>query len=113
MIAFLYPFLLFALLALPVLWLLLRAVPPAPVRRPFAAVRLLLGLKDPENTPARTPWWLLLLRLTALAAAIIGFAAPVLNPKTEAAGSGPLLIVMDASWASAPDWTARSQRLEA
>ncbi|MEX0971083.1 MAG: DUF4159 domain-containing protein [Paracoccaceae bacterium] len=113
MIAFVYPFLLFALLALPVLWLLLRATPPAPVRRPFAAVRLLLGLKDPENTPARTPWWLLLLRLTALAAAIIGFAAPVLNPKTEATGSGPLLVVMDASWASAPDWTARSQRLEA
>jgi len=113
MIAFLYPMVLLGLFTLPVLWFLLRAVPPAPVRRRFAAVRLLLGLKDPENTPARTPWWLLLLRLTALAAAIIGFAAPVLNPRTAPNGAGPLLILMDAGWGSAPDWADRATRLDA
>ena len=43
MIAFLYPLVLLGLIALPILWFLLRAVPPAPVRRQFAAVRLLLG----------------------------------------------------------------------
>ena len=112
MIAFLYPLVLLGLIALPILWFLLRAVPPAPVRRQFAAVRLLLGLKDPETTPARTPWWLLLLRLSALAAAIIGFAAPVLNPRDVPAGNGPLLILMDAGWASAPDWSERTIRLE-
>ena len=44
-------------------------------------------------------------------AAIVGFAGPVLNPQTERAGDGPLLIVMDASWASARDWDDRTERV--
>ena len=56
-------------------------------RRPgggrFPGVRLLLGLTDPEKMPERTPWWLLLLRMTALAAAILAFSGPVLNPRPE------------------------------
>ena len=82
-VAFLAPWLLLALASLPVLWWLLRAVPPAPGRRAFPGVRLLLGLTDPEKMPERTPWWLLLLRMCALAAAILAFAGPVLNPRPE------------------------------
>lgn len=104
-IGFTAPWLLLGLLALPVLWLLLRAVPPAPRRQPFPAVTLLLGLKDDESLSDRTPWWLLLLRTLAVAAAIIGLAGPVLNPSAEeTGGSGPLLIVMDASWGGAAEW---------
>jgi hypothetical protein len=108
-IGFTAPWLLLGLLALPVLWLLLRAIPPAPKRQPFPAVTLLLGLKDDESLSDRTPWWLLLLRLLAVAAAIVGLAGPVLNPATEdAGGSGPLLIVMDASWGGAAGWKQTS-----
>jgi hypothetical protein len=110
-LAFTTPLLLVALLALPVLWWLLRAVPPAPIRRRFPGVALLLGLKDDDSQTDKTPWWLLLLRMLALAAAIVGFAGPVLNPQTERAGDGPLLIVMDASWASARDWSDRTERV--
>ena len=106
-IAFLTPWLLLGLLALPVLWWLLRAVPPAPNRVKFPGVRILLGLDDLEKTPDRTPWWLLLLRLLAVAAAILAFAQPVLNPDDREVGTGPLLVVMDGGWASAPDWAAR------
>ncbi|UWQ79570.1 DUF4159 domain-containing protein [Leisingera sp. S132] len=110
-IGFTAPWLLLGLLALPVLWLLLRAIPPAPKRQPFPAVTLLLGLKDDESLSDRTPWWLLLLRLLAVAAAIIGLAGPVLNPATEdAGGNGPLLIVMDASWGGAAGWKQTSVR---
>ena len=70
-LAFLSPWLLLGLLALPVLWWLLRAVPPAPNRVAFPGVRILLGLEDPEKTPDKTPWWLLLLRVLAVAAAIV------------------------------------------
>jgi len=106
-ISFLSPALLWALVLLPILWWILRATPPAPLREIFPAVLLLLGLKDRETTPAKTPWWLLALRILALSVAIIGFAEPVLNAKNTNENTRPLMIVMDGSWASASNWTAR------
>ncbi|GFE63055.1 DUF4159 domain-containing protein [Litoreibacter roseus] len=111
-LGFTAPLLLVALIALPILWWLLRAVPPAPIRRRFPGVALLLGLKDDESQTVTTPWWLLLLRMLAVAALIVGFAGPVLNPKEAGDGRGPLLIVMDGSWASAADWPSRIERVE-
>lgn len=111
-IAFLNPWLLAALVALPALWWLLRATPPAPRRVAFPGVRLLLGLQDPERMPDRTPWWLLLLRLLAIAAAIIAFARPVENPSRDFGGDGTLVLLMDGGWASAPDWEARRARAQ-
>ncbi len=108
-LGFTAPWLLVALAALPILWIILRAVPPAPVRRRFPGVALLLGLKDEDSVTDRTPWWLLLLRMLAVAAVIIGLAGPVLNPRDdgEARAAGPFLILLDNSWASARDWTAQ------
>ncbi|NNK79540.1 MAG: LytTR family transcriptional regulator, partial [Litoreibacter sp.] len=111
-LGFATPLLLVTLILLPVLWWLLRAVPPAPIRRRFPGVALLLGLKDDESQTDKTPWWLLLLRMLAIAAFIIGFAGPVLNPDARERGTGPLLVVMDASWASARDWPSRVTRVE-
>ncbi|MCP3877543.1 MAG: LytTR family transcriptional regulator, partial [Sulfitobacter sp.] len=82
-IGFTAPWMLLALLALPILWLILRAVPPAPIRRRFPGVALLLGLSDDESVSDRTPWWLLLLRMLAVATLIIGLAGPILNPQEE------------------------------
>jgi hypothetical protein len=112
-IGFASPFLLLGLIALPVLWLLLRAVPPAPIRRRFPGVALLLGLQDEEAEADKTPWWLLLLRMAAVAAAIIAFAGPVLNPVQRAPGTGPLLVALDAGWADARDWPRRQDRVAA
>ncbi|MGR3463446.1 DUF4159 domain-containing protein [Limimaricola sp.] len=112
-VGFLAPWLLAGLVLLPVLWLILRAVPPAPLRRRFPGVALLLGLDDRDSQSDRTPWWLLLLRILAVAAAIIGFAGPVLNPSERPApGTGPLLILADGTWADARDWPVRIARIE-
>ena len=112
-LGFTAPWLLLGLIILPILWLILRAVPPAPIRRRFPGVALLIGLTDDESQTDRTPWWLLLLRILAVAAVIVGFAGPVLNPRTETPGTGPLLILADGSWASARDWDRRIDRLDA
>jgi len=112
-IGFASPWLLLGLLVLPILWLLLRAIPPAPKRQPFPAVTLLLGLKDDESLSDRTPWWLLLLRMLAVAAAIIGLSGPVLNPAQEQGGSGPLLMVMDSGWGGAPQWEQNRTQIDA
>ena len=60
-------------------------------------------------TPARTPWWLLLLRLLIAALLIFALAGPVLNPAPRLGGGGPLLLVVDNGWAAARHW---SQRIE-
>ena len=112
-IGFTAPWLLLGLIVLPVLWLILRAVPPAPIRRRFPGVALLLGLADDETQTDRTPWWLLLLRLLAVSAVIIAFAGPILNPEQREPGTGPLLILVDGSWADARDWPRRIDRIEA
>ncbi|MEM6886702.1 MAG: DUF4159 domain-containing protein [Pseudomonadota bacterium] len=113
-IGFTAPWLLLTLAALPVLWLILRAIPPAPVRRRFPGVALLLGLKDEESVSDRTPWWLLMLRMLAVAAIILGLAGPVLNPEDDGTrGTGPLLMVLDGSWGGATRWSEQADAIEA
>ncbi|MEP5731510.1 MAG: DUF4159 domain-containing protein [Sulfitobacter sp.] len=113
-IGFSAPWLLLALFALPILWLILRAVPPAPIRRRFPGVALLLGLKDADTVSDRTPWWLLMLRMLAVAAIILGLAGPVLNPQADqTSGDGPLLIVLDGTWAGGTRWPQQSQAIQA
>ncbi|MGC1427531.1 MAG: DUF4159 domain-containing protein [Albidovulum sp.] len=112
-LGFTAPLILWGLVALPILWLILRAVPPAPIRRRFPGVALLIGLKDDKQESDRTPWWLLLLRILAVALIITGFAGPVLNPEPGAKGEGPLLVLVDGSWADARDWPRKIERISA
>ena len=113
-IGFATPWLLAAGLALPVLWLVLRAAPPMPRRLRFPGVALLAGLADPAPRAVRTPWWLLALRMLALAALILGLAGPVWRPDPGgglvAGYADAVLVVVDAGWAAAPDWPNRQSR---
>ncbi|MBK4215773.1 DUF4159 domain-containing protein [Paracoccus caeni] len=111
-LGFALPWILTALAALPVLWVILRAMPPAPKQVLFPGVALLRGLLDRMPLAQRTPWWLLLIRMLAIAALILAFSGPVWKPVIERQGSGPMLIVMDAGWAAAPDWASRQSRAE-
>ncbi|MBP2298471.1 DUF4159 domain-containing protein [Azospirillum picis] len=111
-IAFAAPWVLTALAALPVLWWLLRVTPPAPKAVRFPAIRLLRDLTAREETPARTPWWLLLLRLIVAALVILALAGPLLNPRAALPGGGPLLLVVDNGWASGRDWPTRKRTMD-
>ena len=106
-ISFGAPLVLLGLLALPVLWWLLRVTPPLPRRTLFPPFRLLRDLKDEEQTPAATPWWLLLLRLLAAALLIVALADPLLGRPPQLAQPGPLVLVVDNGWTAAKDWDAR------
>jgi hypothetical protein len=111
LVGFAQPWILAAAIVLPALWLLLRLTPPAPRRIPFPAL-FLLRLEAPEETPARTPWWLLLLRLLIATLLILALAGPLLNPAPRLGGGGPLLLVVDDGWASAAGWDRRLRMLE-
>ncbi|MDE2363339.1 MAG: DUF4159 domain-containing protein [Hyphomicrobiales bacterium] len=107
-VAFVAPLALIGLLALPVIWLLLRVTPPRPERTPFPPLRLLLDIERRDETPARTPWWLLLLRLAVAGLACLAFAGPIWNPAPAGeGGKAPMLVMLDDGWAAAPDWDKR------
>ena len=110
-LAFASPWLLVALAALPIIWWLLRVTPPAPRRIAFPAIRLLLGLTPREETPARTPLWLILLRMALAALVILAAAHPLLNTQARLALTGTILVVVDDGWAAARDWPARQAAL--
>ncbi len=113
-LAFTIPAVLAALAALPVLYWLLRLTPPPPNRAVLPTLAIVRDLEARQETPAHTPWWLLLLRLLIAALIILAMAGPLWNPDVDARGGrGPLLVVMDNSWSSAPDWQARTERAQA
>ena len=109
-LAFLNPWLLSALAVLPVIYWLLRTVPPRPQQIAFPATRILVGLENKDKTPSKTPWWLLLIRLLAAALVIGALAEPILNPTREKGlqGAGPVVVVVDNGWASAARFTQRT-----
>ena len=107
-LSFAEPMLLFGLLSLPVLWWLLRVMPPRPRRIEFPPTRLLFDIAPKEETPSRTPWWLTALRLAAAALIILAAAGPIWNPPAGATASrAPLAIVIDDGWSAASSWDAR------
>ncbi|MDE2378391.1 DUF4159 domain-containing protein [Bradyrhizobium sp.] len=107
-LAFTEPLLLIGLVSLPVLWWLLRVMPPRPRRIEFPPTRLLFDIAPREETPSRTPWWLTALRLLAAALVIFAAAGPIWNPQTGlAASKAPLMIVLDDGWSAASNWDAR------
>lgn len=112
-LAFASPWLLLALATLPVLWWLLRVTPPSPRLIDFPPVRLLLALRPQEETPARTPLWLILLRMLLALLVILAVAGPLLNPGAQLRGGGPLVLVIDDGWGAAADWPARMEAVTA
>ena len=56
--SFIAPAALLGFLTLPILWWLLRVIPPAPRRVRFPAIRIIMQLVNPEESSAKTPIWL-------------------------------------------------------
>ena len=107
-IGFAEPLVLIGLLTLPVLWWLLRLIPPRPRRIDFPPTRLLLEIAPKEETPARTPWWLTLMRLALAGLVIIAAAGPLWHPPLATSTlRGPIGLLIDDSWAAAATWEAR------
>ncbi len=110
-LSFTSPLILGALALLPAIWWLLRATPPAPKEQGFPAFIILRKLTNSEETPARTPWWLLLMRIALAALVIIALAGPILNAPPKTPGSGPILLVVDDTFTAAHHWRARKNAM--
>lgn len=101
------PLALLGLLALPAIWWLVRRTPPKPTVVDFPPTALMRDLVSPEDTPATSPLWLLLLRLGLAALLVAALSEPWWNATGDDDGArGPLWLVLDDGWAAAEDWPA-------
>lgn len=110
-LGFLYPQLLWALLLLPLLYLLIRLLPPRPQTVTFPAIGLLKHLEKRLPPPRTPPWWLMLLRLLAVALFILAFAHPIIKQDTANLGQNPMVIFVDNGWAAQQNWPTIQERL--
>ncbi len=110
-LAFATPAALVALTVLPAIWWLLRITPPTPAHITFPPIRFLAALASTDESAARTPPWLIALRLMLALAVVLGAAHPLINTGGTVAGSGPLVLIVDDGWAAANDWGARRARM--
>ncbi len=107
-LSFAAPLALLGLLALPAIWWLLKATPPRPITRLFPPLALIVHPKRDEETPVRTPWWLIVLRLLIAGLVVLATAGPILQPKERIVrGAGPLWLVMDNGATAAASWSER------
>ncbi len=112
-LGFAQPMVLLALLSLPVLWWLLRLIPPQPRRINFPPTRLLFDISPKEETPQRTPWWLTLIRLTCAALVIIAAAGPLWNPPVATStAKAQLALLIDDGFPAAGTWDIRMRTAE-
>lgn len=115
-LSFLAPFALIALAALPALYFLLKITPPPPRRLPLPTLPLVMDILGKEREPARTPWWLLAIRLAAAAAIILAVAGPRWQPQgaiSPQSGTGAMVVLLDDGWSSASTWQTRIARAQA
>jgi hypothetical protein len=106
------PLALWGLLALPIIWWLLRFVPPRPRPQDFPPIRILLGLKPKQETPDKTPWWLMAIRLALAGLLVFGVTQPFLSKNSgPIVPGGTTLFVLDDGWAAAPHWSKMQTQL--
>jgi len=102
------PLILIALTLLPVIWFLLRTLPPKPQREPFPPLNILRQIVQEEQTAHKTPWWLVLLRLILAALIIFALAQPLINPRQLLTSEqAPLVLIIDNGWAAQIGWQNR------
>ena len=113
-LSFLFPWLLGALAIVPALWWLLRVTPPRPQVVRFPAFFLLRDLQVASKAPARTPWWLLLLRCLLVMFFILALAEPVSRLQSNIPGEAdaPVMVIVDNGWSAAVNWDKRLSRIK-
>jgi Domain of unknown function (DUF4159)/Aerotolerance regulator N-terminal len=102
-LGFTAPLALLALVALPLIWLVVRAIPLRPQDLVFPPTEILRAVPKTDETPVKAPPWLAIFRAITISLLLLGLAGPVLNPP-RTIDPRPVLIVIDNGWTAAPIW---------
>ncbi len=113
LIDFSAPLALVGLLALPIIWILLRTLPPPPRRQAFPPTSLMHDIGQSEVEADQCPLWLRILRIMAVTAVILGCAGPIIGRQDAGfEADKPVIILIEGSWAEALDWNDRIHAAE-
>jgi len=93
-LTFLAPLVLLGLIALPIVWWILRISPPKPREQVFPPLRILEGVQAEEETPAGTPLWLLIFRLLLVALAVFALAQPIFQSTKADTQKRPTIFIV-------------------
>ena len=107
--SFFMPWALAGFFVLPLVWWLVRFLPPSPRRILFPAVRFLSNAEQDQPSSRSAVWWILLLRLAMVGALVLAASEPVYRPQAPLDATGPVVIVVDDGWAAAGNWAARQE----
>ena len=102
-LSFLAPLTFLGLLALPIIWWIMKVTPPKPRRQSFPPLRILLDVQTDEETPDTMPLWLLLFRMFLVALTVFALAQPLLKSSDDQTAR-PLTLIIDQSVTAAPIW---------
>lgn len=105
---FLTPLALIGLVALPVIYWLVKATPPPPKEQAYPSLQILRRLRPGRADTARSPLWLFVLRLLSVALLVLGLSQPVwLGRDLSLKPSQDLVLILDNGWAAVPHWQER------
>jgi Domain of unknown function (DUF4159)/Aerotolerance regulator N-terminal len=104
-LSFAFPWILAVLAGLPLLWRILRTAPPPPRMVRFPGIFFLQGLHTRQETPGRTPLWLVLLRTVLISVLVLAASGPMWRDRHAAPPADrPLLLLLDTSAVALPGW---------
>jgi len=110
--SFTSPIVLLGLGAIPALYWLSRAIPPQPRHEVFGGMYFLKELSTRKSQPVRTPLLILIVRMLAFAALILGLAGPLVGDEPPQT-AGPVTLLMDDGWDAAAQWSERQNAARA
>ena len=106
-LAFTNYYALLGLLALPLVFLIVKLYPPTPKKIFFSSFYLIDSLDKISITKKKNPIWLLVYRLVLIILIILFFCEPYLNiseKKNNAEDTNNYIIIADIGWSISKEW---------
>ncbi len=107
------PWMLLGLGGLPLIYWLVRTVPPAPRKVEFSTLKFLQDLDAPPNESGSISWWRFAMVAALYGGVVTALADPDLNfGGNPLDGEDAVMVVVDDGWLSAPNWDDRAAMLQ-
>ncbi|MDC0651841.1 BatA domain-containing protein [Alphaproteobacteria bacterium] len=106
-LAFTNYYALLGLLALPLIFLIIKALPPSPKKMFFSSFYLINKLEKTSVTKNNIPFWLLIYRIILITLIVLFFSKPYLNSTAKTSDADAIksyVIIADIGWSMSKEW---------